>query len=277
VISFLARVPTLAASVTFLEFGDAVSPFGVSGTGISPDGSFGAILMGVNDGYTYTLTPANGDPPEESAPVTLQAIVSTPAATIVAGTWHRVILSCDFSGSAGLTAVPDPDGGNASFALGHNDFRLWLSVDDTDCSPTGFGMVLGAPFTGLPPGSVMPYPLTVPYTFGDVEYPGFTIALSGHEFSIPCLAANAAPDYNPAFQIADSLMWTGVSLDTSVTEHRRLFIDAAGRPVNPSVAIAALGTPVYDLRGPALGIGTNRGSAGDLTKTGTVSDYTPGP
>jgi hypothetical protein len=42
-------------------------------------------------------------------------------------------------------------------------------------------------------------------------------------------------------------------------------------------AIAALGTPKYDLRGPASGITTNHGSAGDFTKTGTITDYTPGP
>jgi hypothetical protein len=43
------------------------------------------------------------------------------------------------------------------------------------------------------------------------------------------------------------------------------------------VAIAALGTPVYRFRGPASGISTNLGSAGNRTKTGTVTDFTPGP
>ena len=47
--------------------------------------------------------------------------------------------------------------------------------------------------------------------------------------------------------------------------------------MNPAAAIAALRTPVYDIRGPASGIATNLGSAGDLAKTGTVTDATPGP
>jgi hypothetical protein len=51
------------------------------------------------------------------------------------------------------------------------------------------------------------------------------------------------------------MMWTGVSRDTSDVATRRLFIDAAGDPVNPSIAIATLGTPVYDFRGPALVLG----------------------
>jgi len=64
---------------------------------------------------------------------------------------------------------------------------------------------------------------------------------------------------------------------TSITANRRLFINADGNPVNPSVAIAALGTPVDDLRGPASNIGTDGCSAGDLTKVVTVTDFKPGP
>jgi hypothetical protein len=53
--------------------------------------------------------------------------------------------------------------------------------------------------------------------------------------------------------------------------------DADGNPVNPSIAIAALGTPAYFFQGPASSIATNLGSAGSVTKTGTIRDITPGP
>jgi hypothetical protein len=114
----------------------------------------------------------------------------------------------------------------------------------------------------------------------DIVLPPFTIAMSGSEFSIPCLAANAAPDYNPQFQLADFLMWTGVSLDTSVAANRRLFmttLDLGLGPKNPLVAVAALGTPKYWFQGDSTDFLVNRGTAGALTKTGTVTDYTPGP
>ena len=112
---------------------------------------------------------------------------------------------------------------------------------------------------------------------GDVSLPSFTIQINGLEAAIPVQAANALAGDNSIVQIADFMMWTGVSLDTSVIANRRLFIDAAGNPVNPDVAIAALGTPVYHFSGPASGIATNLGSAGNPTKAGTVTDYTPGP
>jgi hypothetical protein len=150
-----------------------------------------------------------------------------------------------------------------------------MSVEDTDYSPTSFHFLLNN-HTSQPAGSIMPE-IWGHYDRQNTTFPAFTIAISGHEHSIPCLAANAGPSYNPKFEMADFMMWTGVSLDTSVTGNRRLFIDADGNPVNPSVAIAALGTPVYDFRGPASDVATNRGSAGNPTKTGTVTDFTPGP
>jgi hypothetical protein len=81
---------------------------------------------------------------------------------------------------------------------------------------------------------------------------------------------------NQRIQLANFQLWTDLYVDDlgSVIDK---FIGADGKPVNPAVAIDALGTPVYDIRGPASGIATNLGSGGDFTKTGTVSDVTTGP
>ena len=47
-----------------------------------------------------------------------------------------------------------------------------------------------------------------------------------------------------------------------------------GKPVNPEEAIAVFGAPDFDIRGPAATVETNRGTAGDLVKTGTAADTT---
>jgi hypothetical protein len=70
---------------------------------------------------------------------------------------------------------------------------------------------------------------------------------------------------------ADFQFWTNVPLlDASgdiPTSTRRLFIDANGKPVDPSVAKAALGTPDILLSGDASSFGTNQGRAGTFNVT----------
>jgi hypothetical protein len=68
--------------------------------------------------------------------------------------------------------------------------------------------------------------------------------------------------------IADFSFWPGKSFltagDISLTT-RRLFIDASGLPVNPSTAIAALGTPAIMCEGGVSGFLSNsRGNSGAL-------------
>lgn len=266
VISALVRAPQAtidAGSGAFLEFGQTTE--GPSGLFLGVDGIFHAQFMGAHDGYNYTY---GGSP---SANTTAQAFALSSTGVVVGATWKRVICSGDFSSGASFTFNAPGD-----FTVDSNDFRLWLSVDDTDYSSTQFPDPSGTNHTGKPAGSFIPS-IGLVLNSDDVVYPAFSIKTSGLEFAMPCLAANADPAYNGKFEMADFLMWTGVSLNTSVTDNRRLFIDADGRPVNPSTAIATLGTPVYDLRGPVSNIGTNGGSAGNLTKTGTVTNFMPGP
>jgi hypothetical protein len=107
--------------------------------------------------------------------------------------------------------------------------------------------------------------------------PGFDIGINGLEFGMPSQSIGAAAGENKKIQLADVRIWVGKSLNLSTTSNRRLFINADGSPVPPSAAVAVLGTPTFDQRGPASGIQTNQGTGGDFTKTGTVTDFTPGP
>jgi hypothetical protein len=58
---------------------------------------------------------------------------------------------------------------------------------------------------------------------------------------------------------------------------RRLFIDAGGKPVDPAVATAALGTPTVLFSGNHTTFPTNQGSGGTFTLTGTLTDASTHP
>jgi hypothetical protein len=66
-------------------------------------------------------------------------------------------------------------------------------------------------------------------------------------------------------------------IDPTNADNLAKFITTEGKPVNPTVAEAAFGAPTFRFRGPASGIATNIGTGGTFTKTGTVTDYSPGP
>lgn len=73
--------------------------------------------------------------------------------------------------------------------------------------------------------------------------------------------------------VADLMFWNDTSLDISVQNNRRLFIDENGRPVNPQVAIDVLGTPIIGLYGTATaGWETNLGDGGGFTENGALTD-----
>jgi hypothetical protein len=81
--------------------------------------------------------------------------------------------------------------------------------------------------------------------------------------------------------IADVWIHTGDNMlatpDTISEAHRRLFISADGKPVNPSVAVAALGSPVALFSGDATGFATNQGSGGAFTVTGSLTTAPTSP
>lgn len=87
---------------------------------------------------------------------------------------------------------------------------------------------------------------------------------------------NIGPGYTSG-EFANVLFWPGVYLDLSVTANRRLFISAAAKPVNPAVAIQALGTPLIALYGDTAAWHTNKGSGGGFTLTGSLGTSSPGP
>lgn len=81
--------------------------------------------------------------------------------------------------------------------------------------------------------------------------------------------------------VADVRIMPGVSLldesDQISAETLALFIDENGKPVDPSVATAALGAPCILFSGNATTFVTNQGTGGAFTLTGTLTNATTSP
>jgi hypothetical protein len=130
------------------------------------------------------------------------------------------------------------------------------------------------------------YPLVVQLYYGDVAQSIVTSGDSGGAFAVPipysdtkwtfigssANAFGAATNTSPLYQngilgdAADYQLRAGGSfVDLSVTANRRKFIDALGKPVNPSVAAAAFGQATVLLSGDHTGFMVNQGSAGPVS------------
>lgn len=99
------------------------------------------------------------------------------------------------------------------------------------------------------------------------------------DFTLGDWAVGAAPDGTTKSNadIADLMHWPGVYVDLSVAANRRLFINGNGKPVDPAIAIGALGTPIIALHGPTATWETNKGSGGGFTENGALTDSSSGP
>lgn len=79
--------------------------------------------------------------------------------------------------------------------------------------------------------------------------------------------------------IAEFAMWFGATLDISNSTNRRLFISAAGKPVDLGTTGTnpGIGQPNILFRGPASAFNTNSGNGGNFTVTGTLTDAATSP
>jgi len=209
------------------------------------------------------------------------------------GNWFHLFVTGDFTNDTAL-------------AGGTNTFFLFLNGSRVELVPGG-GTSAVSPVVSGASGQVkcsmenadgdFGHPFSAKYHNGPFSYtrslsgvdpdptitgsvPGFSIGLSGTEIGLPCQAVHAATDIaghgRPAIKYADVQIWVGQYIDPTNADNLAKFI-SGGAPVNPVVAEAAFGAPTYRFPGPALGIGTNTGTGGDFTLTGTVTDAAPGP
>lgn len=129
---------------------------------------------------------------------------------------------------------------------------------------------------------------------GTVQCSGAPLPVAGYPFGFPSTAANSAAILK--VELAEFQLFTGVTLDTSITANRRAFIDGDGKPVPPKYRRASDGTVSADPASPPFLLlgklpdvalcqssgnwigGKSLGSAAaHFAKTGTVKPFTPDP
>ncbi|MGI9490253.1 MAG: LamG-like jellyroll fold domain-containing protein [Geminicoccaceae bacterium] len=71
--------------------------------------------------------------------------------------------------------------------------------------------------------------------------------------------------------MSDLMIWFGTFVDLSILPNRELFIKD-GKPVNPDISTASLGTPIIKMTGPTDDWHTNKGSGGGFIENGALTD-----
>jgi len=89
-------------------------------------------------------------------------------------------------------------------------------------------------------------------------------------------------DYQQIMEFSEVQLWFGQYIDWTDADNFAKVVKVAGgvgTPEDPAIAAAAFGTQQILFRGKASDASfyVNRGDGGAFTKTGTVTDFTPGP
>lgn len=205
---------------------------------------------------------------------------------ITADTDHVLIISWDLSG--GSASQGSGTGSPSSFAEGVDNYSMmWMSLDDVNF--TGAELPMSWPgddfdVNGHVSSVVATYsgaadnPIGTPATL----LTGFSIPTSPISIPGPAsinIGGSGAISDAPVlkYQVTAMQVFTGVTLDTSVEENRRVFFDSDGTPSAPSVAAAhfAKSPDILFITADDWMTGNNRGTLGDFTPTGTISGFTP--
>jgi len=251
-------------------------------------GSNGAVVSGV---YFTVMT----DVAAIQGPLQAEQFLIEAPQVLAADHWHHLLLSFDLSDPCSSHGPPPPaDISGSAFhdtaAEGTDSYcRLWYALDDvnydgaTNLAPYGVdgsidqnAILTANAYDVATSGTNWPENCT----FGPATCLGVaaSVPADGVELGIPAGALYV--DYVQPVEMAELQLFSGVSLDTSLTANRRAFVAADGKPVDPADAEALLGRkPDLLLHGSSNWIhGTNTGSpATALTPTGKIVSYTPGP
>jgi len=189
---------------------------------------------------------------------------------VVADAWHHILVSLDLSGGCSSTySTPD------------------LTIDTT--CPFYWA------FDDANYNSAYLWPNT-PQVVGNADVPNGIYSDRGNQnsgsfsFAAGNIPTGSKPIGIPSYsdfiskiydvEMAELQIYTGVTLDTSVVMNRRAFVTSDGKPeLDYSIPDALLGkSPEIRLHtGKNWKAGTNTGTLGNLTKVGTINDFSPGP
>jgi hypothetical protein len=157
--------------------------------------------------------------------------------TLQPDVWHHLLVSFDVGGALTL-GLPKPSSTcQLWYAIDDVDYRGWDNLQpyrdaDDALSPNTILTSNIYRESGYVPGSgsKLFYNHYVPNPAGSYS-PG-PIPSAGAGFGLPASAKYVDGIFR--CEMAEFQMWTGVILDTEITSNRRAFVDADGKPVNPT-------------------------------------------
>jgi hypothetical protein len=312
VISFWFRVPAATVQKAYEHLGDGFGTFrvyagvvpliawgvqptgdrGAGGSGPMPPSYIGVKTYNSLDGsrqttlevHIQTKDIATGDTnqiyPDYFGNSMIDAVMNVGQPKILVDHWNHVILSCDLHSHSDASC------------------KMWCAINDVDIS----GLDINGPFprSGLPamgPGvaSAGANDHCSAAVFGMLGVTGKTVNLNmtnipSKPFCVPAPAPVKIDDggtINPVLKVemAELQVFDGVTLDTSVTARRRVFVDKNGLPVPPGGAANTLlgKKPQILLAGSSdWEAGHNSGSlggnaAGQFKPTGKILAWSPDP
>lgn len=112
----------------------------------------------------------------------------------------------------------------------------------------------------------------------DVTIPGWSMNVLGFDVGLPVQSEDVASQ--PKLDYGDVQVWFGTYIDPTIAANYAKVVTISGgigTPANPTIAAAAFGTQSLLFKGGASTFYTNAGNGGAFTKTGVISDFTPGP
>lgn len=187
--------------------------------------------------------------------------------TVTPDAWHHILISFDFS--AGCETA---EGGGGSIVFSQICPFEW-AFDDTDYTGDYLSPNTPSQFEASPERGIVSDMCIIAGT----AFAAGDITTSGNPFGSPATGERSA--HISLCRMAEMQIYTDVTMDTSDSANRRVFIDDNGSPVAKSVAAAHFGKEpeVYFRTHSDWITGNNLGTAGDFTPTGTINAYTPGP
>lgn len=192
--------------------------------------------------------------------------------------WHHVMIAADLSSPDIFGNFPATDASDnhvydwACSSLIRNKIieiyfdktrktGIYMSTGDATASYAGGG----APLSNFVAGGWNIAPVS----------PASSCLISGKQIS---LSGFSGFTYNPEIKYAEFQAWFGQYIDPAA--HMSKFVSSSGKPVDASVPQAAFGKPTIRFRRnktKKLQFYTNDGTGGAFSKSGGITDFSPGP
>jgi hypothetical protein len=196
--------------------------------------------------------------------------------TVTADAWHHILVSFDLSGGCEVSY----DAVGATGISFDTPCQFWWAFDDVNydgeylwpSNPNVYEEETGGANDIYSQGMFTVSAISTPHEFAAGDLP-----VSGNPIGFPAVGADSSRVYN--IIMTEVQIFTGVSLDTSVEDNRRLFITSLGGPAHPASAADFFDKQpeIYIQTHEDAATGHNSGTAGNFEPTGTITQFTPGP